>query len=241
MAQIKMDVSEYEALKENKRLLEESLENERELRQENKKLQQEKIEALQEAKKKVVKTTMAHKSETIYAKRPIPEIVRNINFFAETGRFKEDYRTGGRFLNPEDFFELMFERKSIETEPIVSSVTTHGLDEIKEEIREQIKKDIDAETKEKIERYDEKVNKIIELQKKCDELINQFNTETRLCNEYQKTNEELQDEVKELMEMQDRLTKVKEELKDVSFWNANFKFLKIKNLTNFEPKKSKDV
>lgn len=54
MAKIEMDISEYEALKENKRLLEKSLEKERELEKKVRKLNEEKIKALEEASKKVV-------------------------------------------------------------------------------------------------------------------------------------------------------------------------------------------
>lgn len=52
MAKITMDTSEYEALKENKTLLEKSLENERKLQEQITKLSDEKIKALEDAKMK---------------------------------------------------------------------------------------------------------------------------------------------------------------------------------------------
>ena len=54
MAKIEMDISEYEAMKENKRLLEDSLKNERGLQEQIKKLSEEKTKALEDAKMKAL-------------------------------------------------------------------------------------------------------------------------------------------------------------------------------------------
>ena len=54
MAEIKMDISEYEIMKENKTLLENALKREKQLNNEIKKLHEEKIQTFEDAKHKIV-------------------------------------------------------------------------------------------------------------------------------------------------------------------------------------------
>ena len=69
MAKIEMDISEYEAMKENKKLLENSLEKERGLQEQIKKLTDEKTKALEDAKMKVVKISKSEVTEHLFRKK----------------------------------------------------------------------------------------------------------------------------------------------------------------------------
>ena len=68
MAEIKMDVTEYELMKDKARLLEESLKREKELNGQIAKLKDEKIQALEDAKYKVVTVTKTEHTEHTLAK-----------------------------------------------------------------------------------------------------------------------------------------------------------------------------
>ena len=80
MAEIKMDISEYEIMKENKKLLENSLEKERELQKQIKKLTDEKVKALADAKMKVVKISRTEVTEHLMRKRGDNYIRRELEF-----------------------------------------------------------------------------------------------------------------------------------------------------------------
>ena len=69
MAKIEMDISEYEIMKENKKLLEDSLNKERELQKQVEQLTKDKIKALEDAKMKVVKITKSEVTEHLLRKR----------------------------------------------------------------------------------------------------------------------------------------------------------------------------
>ncbi len=80
MAEIKMDISEYEIMKENKKLLENSLEKERELQEQIKKLNDEKTKVLENAKMKVVKISRTEITEHLMRKRGDNYIRRELEF-----------------------------------------------------------------------------------------------------------------------------------------------------------------
>lgn len=158
-----MDISEYEAMMENKKLLENSLEKERVLHEQIKKLTDEKTKALEDAKMKVVKTTKSVVTEHLLCKRS-----------DETYVFREllhvlgiDYRYVEHIPNYIHFDRLrnaFFEKKTSYSTPI-EEITTHGLDEIKAEIRNDLKAKMDDETKRKIENAEVALSKNGELLK----------------------------------------------------------------------------
>jgi cell shape-determining protein MreC len=207
MAEIKMDVSEYEALKENKRLLEDSLKKERELHEQIKVLSDEKTKALEDAKMKVVKISRVENTEFLYTRaydwrEKIISFLHSINL---------DYRSmmGVSFDNI-DFqsLSLMFERtKSTFTSPDI--ITTHGLDEIKEEIREDLKKKMDGDIKNKLERAEEALLRDRELLEENEKLKHENNGLHKMNKELMKHNEEVLSELSLIKDC----TKVIEELK----------------------------
>jgi hypothetical protein len=70
MAQVKLDISEYELMKENSKLLENSLEREKKLSEENKVLQQANIDTLKNNEKSV--TTIVKSEVTTYSRAKVP-------------------------------------------------------------------------------------------------------------------------------------------------------------------------
>ena len=158
-----MDISEYEAMKENKRLLEESLKNERSLQEQIKKLSDEKTKALEDASMKVVKVTKHTKEEVLLGKRvydsyALSEIFEMLGVHFDFRRFNP-----GRidYIRLSDIF---FEKTTIVNVPH-EEITTHGLDEIKKEIRDELKASMDQETKERLENADKLESKNAELVK----------------------------------------------------------------------------
>lgn len=64
-----MDISEYEIMKENKKLFEDSLNKERELQKQIEQLTKDKINALEDAKMKVVKISKSEVTEHLLCNR----------------------------------------------------------------------------------------------------------------------------------------------------------------------------
>jgi hypothetical protein len=150
MAEIKMDISEYEIMKDNKKLLESSLEREKELSNEIQKLQQEKIQALEDAKMKVVKISKTKRSEFFYRKRdPFVSIITEL---PPKTYYIEDVLSSEKMINKilEDNFEKI---DRVINEPDQIIVT--GLDEVKQELREEVS----SEYKEKIASLESSIEK----------------------------------------------------------------------------------
>lgn len=158
MAKIEMDLSEYEAIQESKKLLEKSLERERDLQEQVKKLHEEKIEALEKAKKKIVKIVKTQHREIGLVRREPGDIIRAL--FRKLGldtrnldlRLPVSDEYGRGVI--ENFMDAFFDVTDT-TSIIPDEVTMHGLDEIKAELREDIKNQIDKATKRKLEDYDD--------------------------------------------------------------------------------------
>lgn len=151
MAKVEMDISEYEMMKENKKLLENSLEKERILQEEIKKLTDEKLKAYEDAKMKVVKTTTTEHNEYVMVKNNPHDIVRKLgsllginglNYFKTPSEFSID--------NLISTFFTVVKTKSFPT----TTVETVGLNEIKEDIRKELNGEINESIKTKLENYD---------------------------------------------------------------------------------------
>lgn len=155
MAKIKMDVSEYEQMKENTRLLEKTLAKEEELNKKVKELQKEKIELLEDSKYQVQYITKTETYPKIAVKKPIEEIKQRFFRFFQNSQF---HLATESYLNSE-FFSVFFdveEGESYNTEP---EIITKGLDEVKAELK-----------KEAIEELDKKSKKALEENKKLKEI-----------------------------------------------------------------------
>ena len=189
MAKIEMDISEYEVMKENKKLLEASLENERNLQEQIKILSDEKTKALEEAKMRVVKITKTEITEHLLRKKTDDEnIFRELLYLTGV-----DYR--GVSLKPDyihtDHLQNIFFEKVTSYSTPVNETTTHGLDEIKHEIREDLKKNIDDEIKTKIGQAEALISRNGELIKENKNLVY--------------SNENFSDKNKALVENMDKL------------------------------------
>ncbi len=142
MAKIEMDISEYEVMKENRKLLENSLEKERGLQEQIKKLNDEKTKALEDAKMKVVKISKTEVTERLLRKKEDTYIWREL--FNLLGL---DYRTLPKipdYIHTDHLIKVFFERATSHSTPC-EETTTHGLDEIKAEIRSDLKSKMDKE------------------------------------------------------------------------------------------------
>lgn len=201
MAKIEMDLSEYERIQENKKLLEKSLENERSLRDEITKLQKEKLEALESAKMKVIKIKRNETTEHIlapYSSRY--DLSRLFNILKEYFAGIDTHYTGA-ILN--EVVEGLFKKTTSHTIHD-DEVTTHGLDEIKEELRIDIEKNINEDIKEKLERASK-------FQKEKSEILDNLSIATKKNTTLSKENENL---IKVIEELEIKLKKTEISLEE---------------------------
>lgn len=139
MAKIEMDISEYEALKENKRLLEQSLEREKEHQTRINQLLEEKNKVLEESKMKVVKITRVERTE--HALRKVSNhgdphyTLRQVCYLL--GVPTSSIRYPVDTISTDKLMEAFFSKATSETIP-QETITLHGLDEIQAEIRKSL-------------------------------------------------------------------------------------------------------
>jgi hypothetical protein len=177
MAKIEMDLSEYEAIMKNKQLLEDTLKNERSLQEEIKKLTNEKTKALEDAKMKVVKVTKTEHTEHLLVKRTNEDYVLQQLLHA-LGVDYRYVRQSANLISVERLQDIFFDKVDSISFP-KTETTTHGLDDIKLEIRTELKQAIDSDIKYKLTLAEdtlEKNNKLIsenkKLSKENENLIN---------------------------------------------------------------------
>jgi len=145
MATIKMDVSEYEALKKVEALLEKALEKEEISNKEIIDLQEEKMKILEGNEKKVTTVTIIKKIEHKVSYHSIEEIVRRIQ-----AQMSSDKRFGeNSFDGMTELFDTFFQTKISEYQDskIVKRV---GLDEITATLKEEIRSEMSLETTTKL-------------------------------------------------------------------------------------------
>lgn len=223
MAKITMDVSEYETIMETKRLLEDSLKKERELEGTIKKLTTEKLKALEDAKMKVVKITKSQVDECILTNKPPTEIIDSIfNLLKQTPNphyFK---------YHVEDIERAFFTKTKLTSFPTVTT-TLHGLDEIKEEMKVDIKNEFKTE----IEEARQLQNTTYKLKKEKEnlvaELVHTNTAKEKLESSYERLIKERDDLVKRLTEIEETTKKT---LSNVNFFTAYSKIQKLKTLLN---------
>jgi len=230
MAQIKMDISEYESMKDNKKLLENSLEKERYLQEQIKKLTDEKTKTLEDAKMKVVKISRTEITEYLMRKRPDSYV------WNELWRFLGlDYRRLPEipdYINTDNLINVFFEKVKSSSTPN-EEITTHGLDDIKVEIRNDLKKKMDDETNRKIKNAETVLSKNNELLKENRTLVTDNNmlTEknknlTKLCDELTKKLIDIENDNKVLFYVKDTLKN------GYGFWNRSELLDKIISIIN---------
>ena len=151
MAKIEMDLSEYQEIQKVNRLLEESLEKERQLAEEVDKLKQEKIDILKNNEKTVTIVERVDRVDTIRTLQDPSLIMRNLQSImsrSDLGSMGYDYQ-GNPYIHQvaEAFFKI--ERSDLYSQE--KSVTRVGFDEVKEEAKKEFLKTLeeDYEMKEK--------------------------------------------------------------------------------------------
>lgn len=178
MATITMDTSEYEVLMDKINLLEKSLEREKELQDKISELKDENIKALENSKMKVVKITKTERVEHLLRRRMDSYTYSKIrSLFGFSG---STYYPSSDMFDYETLERLLFSRCESVSFP-QETITTHGLDEVKEELR----KELDDEIKQKLEIADQKIKEYSK--------INNELTETKM--ELSKTKKQLDNEM----------------------------------------------
>lgn len=158
MAKIEMDLSEFKTMEENKALLEKALEKEESLNNEIKNLQQEKIDILKNAEKKVSKVITKRTEQHLLTK--VDEVSRDhirrfIDMVSNTPRSEMLRFSSTHHDSVKDFMESLLKvctSKTTSFSPDETSVTVHGLDEVKAEIEEDLYNKQSEEVKDKLER-----------------------------------------------------------------------------------------
>lgn len=217
MATIKMDVSEYEALKETQELLKESLKKEEALKEEIQRVRDEKIEALEAAQKKVIKTIRVIRQENITVRKPAYEITEAFKrLIKQTDGFVGSYDVG-------TLINACFKTTIVETDPVQEDTSYQGFTETKIELRNQIRDEIEDEVKEKIEKFDDFSIENYNLKNNVDTLQHRIN-----ALEGQKQ------ELENSLELAHRKFKKIEEIinKQYYFWSATGGIQQIRKLFN---------
>lgn len=196
-----MDISEYDAMRKNEALLEKALERERQLHDENQKLMKEKNSALEDAKMKVVKIKRIEKHEHLWQKNDMGEAWRRLLLLLDRNYHNRD------FLPPpppqfsrEALIDIFFNQSRF-TRMEGEEVTTHGLDDVRAEIAEDLQKRLDDDTKQQLLRLKEVnkenaelVEKVMSLQRSLDDANYQLNNAMSTIELLQKENKELNDD-----------------------------------------------
>lgn len=142
MAEIKMDVSEYEALKKNIQLLEESRVREQKLNLELQELKNEKILNLMDAEKSVSMINKTIREEVIYIERDRKQVQKACKMLADD---RPDFY--------HQLIDAVFE-KHVKQTVVDATVVTKGFDEVRKEIEEKYLSELSQETQQKLKRLE---------------------------------------------------------------------------------------
>lgn len=235
MAKIEMDISEYDAMRENKKLLEDSLKREQELGKQLLDLNQQKMQALEDAKMKVVKISKKITTQHVLVKKEsnnaiLNELGRIFGISTSQLRHHFNWETGR-------LIDALFNKVSSESQP-TTETTVHGLDEIKLELRNEIKANIDSDIQTKLDNTNKIEANLVALNqsyltlgKDYDNLLaNNISLETE--NKTLKELNSIQEiKIKEF-EMYSNKGKCVEQIlsKEINFWNRNVIIQELKML-----------
>lgn len=226
MAKIEMDLSEYEKMMEVKKLLENSLEKERELEKEIRSMNDARIQTLKDAEMKVIK--ISRKEVVEYPIQKIESRYVISEFLKRLGTREVPPHICNTYI--EDLGDIFFRKDKVISYPSEETITMHGLDEIRKEIRDSVEKDIREELEE-CGRMSKKFDKInyeksqIEIKLKYEKEISSVLT---------KDNAALIEYQKNLMESaikdRKRLEEIEKQINNCNFWNREKVFEKLKNI-----------
>lgn len=155
MAKIEMDLSEYEAIQENKKLLEKALEREQTLNDEVIRLNKEKVELLTSNEKVVTIINRVDTSEQVYSYKSMHEIMRSLQMYFSNGNShinRHGIPYDGADTNA--ILDTFFEKKihTYNSEPMI---TSRGLDEHIGKIKDEYFETLSQETKDDLKRLKE--------------------------------------------------------------------------------------
>ncbi len=193
-----MDISEYEALKENKKLLEDSLKNERVLRQELADAQQEALDAAKLNEKTVTIIKQVETREHTTFLRPDEDIYRALkSLFLGNGThpvFRQMQSTSGSgFESQWAQIAHAFFGKTTSHRLVDDTVTRKGFDEVKEEVRKEYFKSLSRDTELKLEQ-------LSTLSKEYTELENKHQAGVLITSSLKEDNEKLKSELDNVKE-----------------------------------------
>lgn len=137
-----MDVSEYEALKKNIQLLEESRAREQKLNLELQELKNEKILNLMDAEKSVSMINKTIREEVIYIQRDRKQVQNACKMLADD-----------RPNFYQQLIDAVFE-KHVKQTVLDATVVTKGFDEVRKEIEEKYLQELSEETQQKLKRLE---------------------------------------------------------------------------------------
>lgn len=237
MAKIEMDLSEYERIQENKRLLEDSLKNERNLKEEITKLQKEKIQALEDAKMKVIKIKKKESTEHLITHYDTDYEVNKILV-----RLKQLVYTSSNHIYEKnilyDLYDILFKKTT--TCIIDDEITTHGLDEIKSELRIDIEKGINDDIKNKLkdaEKFQEEKYSILEKLSKSNKENSSLNIEIEnLLNVIKISQDKLDISDAKLKELTGKFDNIRNIILSFNRLNSYWKLRKIRDILDMGKK-----
>lgn len=215
MAEIKMDVSEYETMKENAKLLQNSLDREKEMQETISNLRDEKIQALEDASKKVVTITKTEHHEVIYNKRSDNEIIDMLSRFChhvnERGHHGRHRDFGMHPYTVEQLVEACFEKISTTSNPTVTT-TVQGLDEVKKEMKDKAFDKLSTSTKEKLAKAEVIIINANKAGIEKKELVEKLNKFEDFSDTQSKKIEEFEVQVKEVKLLKDSYNAIKDKV-----------------------------
>lgn len=136
-----MDISEYEEIQKNVKLLEESLKREKKLSKKIERLQEEKIQVLKNNEKMVTIVTRTEHSDVLLERKDPYDIIRAL----EAG-YLNTRRHSREDISQIEYVSQSFWDKTVVKSKPIESVTTKGLDEVyldvKKELQDNLTEDI---------------------------------------------------------------------------------------------------
>jgi tetratricopeptide (TPR) repeat protein len=233
MAKVSMDLSELKQMETNAELLKDALKTQKELSAEIEKLQGEKLKILENTKNKVVKVIKNVTEEHVLCTKDDHEVYQILQRYQYgMARYLDSPTLADKPKFDADFIsQYLFDKEIIEREG--STETTFiGLDEVKSELRKDIEKNMDAKTKKKIEEADKAIINQSDLLEKIDKLTSENKVLSEENYEIIKSYEEANKLIKELYEIKgkyDRIDRImQDEFKKNKIINEIIKVLKEK-------------
>jgi len=201
MSKVEMDLSEYNQMLENKRLLEDVNKKLETAYKDNKELQQEKVDVLKANEHNVTIVSKKRLFQSVYTDRPEYEIRRRLEELFG-GKMEYGVIMGGPNAYSKAFLGCLYKfedhTSEIEGEEKVYSVK---LDQMKKEIRDKEKEKLDKEVKSKLAENGKLSLKVTELLGQIKELENQkkvdFDIHENILEAHRKTYQDLTTEKEE--------------------------------------------